>query len=263
MSAYGDVMIFVSQLIDLACLVGGPRLSHRVYLRRLERWRTFEAEYYLLDHLIDPNQSSIDVGGNEGIYAGRMAQLCQQVHCFEPNPRLASGLRERLPDNAIVHECALSDRTGNAELRIPYSHHIEMHGGATIEDNNALSGRTHIKRVPCKIARLDDLINEPVGFMKIDVEGHEGAVLAGARRILRDSQPLLLIESEKRHNAAQPESVFKFLSDLGYRGFFLQDRRPIALDAFKSELHQRIENLDSIGKAYFNNFVFLPGQLRS
>src|SRR5450631_4116169 len=113
-------MIIVSQLIALACRIGGPRFAHRVYLRRLERWKTFEPEYFLLDHFVDPDRVAIDVGANEGVYAGRLSQLCGKVHCFEPIPWFTDDLRKKLDRSVTVHQIALSNKDGHGELRIPY-----------------------------------------------------------------------------------------------------------------------------------------------
>jgi FkbM family methyltransferase len=254
-------MILVSQVIDLASRLGGPRFAHDLFLRRLARWGTYEPEYYLLDHLVDPARAAIDIGANEGIYAGRMAQLCARVHCFEPIPWFAVALRKKLPPSVVVHECALSNRTGSGELRIPYNNDVEMHGTATLETENPLPGSTHVKPVPCRLERLDDVIAEPVGFMKIDVEGHELAILEGAERILRAHRPVLLVESETRHNRAAPQSIFDFLTGLGYVGFFQKQHRLHGISAFDPATDQRPENIRSEANAYVNNFIFVPGAI--
>jgi FkbM family methyltransferase len=261
-------MIFVSQIIDLACAIGGPRFAFNVHLRRLERYRTFEPEYYLLDHLVDPGRSALDIGANEGFYAGRLAQLTKSVHCFEPIPRFAAGIRSKLDSSVVVHQCAASNRSGTAEIRVPYRGDTEFHGNSTLEQGNLLSGSTHIKLVPCNLVRLDDVVTEPVGFIKIDVEGHEIAVLEGAQRLLNEHKPILLIESERRHNAEAPESVFRFLQDRGYMGIFLERHRIKGLAAFRVETHQRLKYLgteNTLGRArvdagdvYVCNFIFLP-----
>jgi FkbM family methyltransferase len=255
-------VIIVSPLIDLACRIGGPRFAHTVYLRRLERWRTFEPEYFLLDHLVDPRRAAVDVGANEGIYAGRLAQLCPSVHCFEPIPWMAAALRAKLPHSVIVHEAAASNRAGAGELRIPYRGETQMHGTSTIEAANRLDDSTDVKVVPCRLETLDEALREPVGFLKIDVEGHELAVLQGAAELIRRDRPVLLVESEKRHCPHAPESIFAFLNGLGYGGCFLEDGRPWALSAFQAQQHQPVTNLaDGTRKigTYINNFIFVPG----
>ncbi len=256
-------VIFISRLIDVASRLGGPRLAFQIHLRRLERWRTFEAEYYLLDQLVDPRRAAIDVGGNEGIYAGRLAQLCPRVHCFEPIPWLASGLRARLPRSVMVHQMALSNREGQAELRIPFHEGIEDQGYATLESANALHASTDIKIISCDLNRLDAMVAESVGFIKIDVEGHEMAVLEGATEILTKHRPVLLVESETRHNSAAPRNIFEFLADLGYDGEFMVGEQRNPVSAFRADWHQNVESLavpvkdgGSIAPRYINNFIF-------
>lgn len=254
-------MLIVSQLVDLACRIGGPRFAHDVQLRRTARWRDFEQEYYLLDHLVDPARSAIDVGANEGIYAGRLSQLCPRVHCLEPIPWFAANLRRRLRASVTVHEVAASNRTGEGLLRIPYRGEVEMHGTSTIEAGNQLTEATHVREVPCRLVRLDDLLDEPIGFLKVDVEGHELAVLQGAAGLIARHRPVLLVESEKRHNSEAPESVFAFLAERGYTGLYCQEGRLQALTRYRSATHQRQENLvggtRKVGQ-YVNNFIFLP-----
>lgn len=255
-------MMIVSQLIDLACRIGGPRFSHEVFLRQLQRWRTFEPEFYLLERLVDPERCAADVGANEGIYAGRLAQLCPKVHCFEPIPWFAETLRKKLKRSVIVHELALSNRTGAAALRIPYRDSVELHGATTVEAENPLLGVTHVRTVNCAVRRLDDCIDEPTGFIKIDVEGHELAVLEGAQRILTTSWPVLLIESESRHNTKAPESIFDFLLHLGYAGVFMKEGKLSPISEFRRELDQSPYSLSADSaeerrrKPYVNNFIF-------
>ncbi len=246
----------VSRLLDMAARAAGPRVAHLHALRRLEWRRSFEPEYYLLDHLIDRRRLALDVGANEGNYAGRMAQLGARVHCFEPIPWFAQALREKLDPAVVVHHCAASNRAGNGVLRIPYRGETELHGISTLEPANTLAGSTHVREIPCRLVRLDDAITEPVGFIKIDVEGHELAVLEGAERLLREHRPVLLIESEARHSAGAPHNIFRHLTERGYVGCYLLDGRPAGLSTFEPQIHQREENAMQAGRLYVNNFIF-------
>lgn len=256
-------MFLVSQVIDMYARLAGPRTAHEIYLRRLERWRTFEQEYFLLDHLVDKDRVSVDVGANEGIYAGRLSQLCRHVHCFEPIPWMAEALAAKLRDNVTIHKCAATNRAGRGVLKIPYDRGVAQHGTSTIEASNPLPDSTHHEEVPCDLVRLDDVVAEPVGFIKVDVEGHELAVLQGAERILSNDRPVVLVESEHRHNPDAPESVIALMSDMGYGGFFMADGRMRPLAAFNRERDQESGNLviangryERTG-TYVNNFIFL------
>ncbi len=250
----GKSMMIVSDLVNLASKIGGPHFAFQVKLRRLQRWRNFEREFYMLDQFVDPGRAAIDIGANHGFYAGRLAQLTKRVHCFEPVPALIDELRQKLDHRVIVHGCALSDHAGTTELRIPYRDDDEWHGDATIEQTNHLYG-DRFTSVDCKVARLDDLVNEPVGFIKIDVEGHEVSVLRGAQRILTKHHPILLVESERRHNKEAPENIFSFLAGLGYSGYFHSStNEKIDCSSFSVEEHQQMSNFGT--SRYVCNFLF-------
>ena len=68
-------MFLMSGLVDLVGTIGGARRAFDIELWRVARYRTFEPEYFLLDHLVDPARAAVDVGANEGLYAERMASL--------------------------------------------------------------------------------------------------------------------------------------------------------------------------------------------
>ena len=264
-------MFLISPLITFYGRMRGPRVAHSIDLARLERWRSFEAEYYLLKYLVDPGRAAVDVGANEGIYSGRLSQLAPRVVSFEPIPWFADRLRRKLGRNVTVVEAALSNRSGTAQLRIPYHEAIEMHGTSTLEAHNPLPGATRVRLIDCRLEKLDDVVEAPVGFIKIDVEGHEVPVLEGAETILRRDRPILYVETERRHNAEAPGATFRFLQARGYTGYFLKLNRLHPLADFDVEVDQDPENVrndhlarspDAAGRAkkpYVNNFIFTPG----
>jgi hypothetical protein len=53
-------MRFLSPILNAACRMAGPRVAFRVLLHRLQRWRTFEREFFLLDRLVDRNRAAVD-----------------------------------------------------------------------------------------------------------------------------------------------------------------------------------------------------------
>jgi FkbM family methyltransferase len=235
-------MFLVSALLDLAAKAGGPRLQHRLFLYRAGRWNWGEPEWHLLDHLIDPLKAAVDIGASHGFYAGRLSQLCPRVHAFEPNPKMARRLLTTMPGNVAVHEIALSDRAGTAELRVPATGDGEPEARGTLEARNELTGMEVAQSITCRIARLDDVLNEPIGFIKIDAEGHELAVLRGARRILSDQRPSLIVESDPGMHPEAPHNVFSELSEIGYAGAFLHEGRLCGLGRYRPGLA--------------NNFIF-------
>jgi hypothetical protein len=73
--------------------------------------------------------------------------------------------------------------------------------------------------VPVQTRTLDSFALEHVDFMKIDVEGHELAVLRGASETLARHRPWLVVEAWEDHR----EPVKQLLAALDYDLRPLQD----------------------------------------
>ena len=173
-----------------------------------------EPEAVLVSSLCSKNRISIDVGANLGGYTWLMKPHSRRVIAIEPNPELATRPKwlcyPSMQTSVSVRNIALSDLDGTITLRIP----LGEHAGATIEAANPLLGRkTREVRVPSRC--LDDLPIDDVGFIKIDVEGHELAVLRGAERLLRESRPNLLIEANAEHRPNAVPSIHEYLAPFG------------------------------------------------
>jgi FkbM family methyltransferase len=222
---------------------------------------THEPEMALLPHLSNPNRIAIDVGANDGVYSHLLLDRARQVIAFEPNPWLVRKLKRVLGKRVRIEEVALSDSAGKAEIRIPRY----RYGHATIEPENTLellAAKDEIRAVSVVTKTLDSFEFADVGFIKVDVEGHEAAVLRGGRETIRRCLPNLLIEVEERHTRGGVANVTSFLNDLGYEGFYYQDGELRPMSSFNLATQQNIANLGVHG-LYINNFIFsTKGQLR-
>ncbi len=190
---------------------------------RIYAWYAFwkgEPELQILSKLVDPQKESIDVGSNYGVYAYHLSRLTPRVHAYEPNPGLAARLCKAVPANVTVYEAGLSDEPGAASLHVPvYADGRHMHGCAKIVDGIAANdGIMHSVKLAC----LDDAEFMNIGFIKIDVEGHEEKVLRGAVRLLERCKPILLVEIEQRHLNKNAGEVIAYIESLGYRTFSLK-----------------------------------------
>lgn len=157
-----------------------------------------------------------------------------------------------------VHPVALSDGAGTATLHVPVDERgIEHDASASI--NAGVSART--RRIKIPVASLDSFNFDNLDFIKIDTEGHESSVLAGAVETIKRCTPALLIEIEQRHNWSQPiASIVVRLASFGYSGFFLKDGRLISIELFDAARDQSEQVLEIHSRNYINNFLFLNNQ---
>ena len=203
--------------------------------RRLKRaiQKSYEEELLILDRIVNKELESIDVGAYRGVYTYRLSQLSKHVYSFEPNPLIFPYLNKNLKKivkNITLYNTALSDVKTVTDLKISkrfntiikknYEERYEL-GTATIHKNNLLINKEFIT---CKVKteRLDDLLaNKNIGFIKIDVEGHEKNVLMGSENLIKKNKPILLVEIEERHSKEKVEDTINFINNLGYKSYFL------------------------------------------
>lgn len=233
------------------------RLAPRMLWRhRLRSWGTepSEPEIALVPSLCSRHLATADVGAYGGEYTMHAIPHSGACLMFEPNPERAEALRKVFLSSARIEQVALSHTGGSADLRIPKGGDAR----ATIENANALSYAESVNTVRTPVKRLDDYAGHRFGFVKIDVEGHEEAVLRGATTILRRDKPSLLIEIEDRHNEGALERIRRMLKPLGYQGYFLLEQLR-SLDEFDAATMQNPANIrggERLG-LYVNNFLFL------
>ena len=231
----------------------------------MHRPRSAEQELFYLDRIVPPGAVTVDVGANCGLYTRKLARLSRQVYAFEPSRQMADLLRRTSAPNVSVHEIALSDQTGNAELFIPQDGQELIHGLASLEPAVNGFGKS-VASINVPTARLDAVVRQDVAFVKIDVEGHELNVLKGAIELLEHSQPVFLVEAEDRHREQATRSIFEFFENRSYRGFFLREGHAFPVEQFSAaELQDTSALLPDGGRKrgqfYVNNFFFFPPHL--
>ena len=86
-----------------------------------------------------------------------------------------------------------------------------------------------------EIKRFDDLpiASEPVGLLKIDVEGHEPEAIAGMRTMLERDGPLVLFECNRKTDPSSTDHMLTSLRELGYNYF-------ASLESPESVISQRL-----------------------
>lgn len=157
-----------------------------------------------------------DIGANVGYVSLSLAKRvgrCGLVIAFEPVPQNIEAFRRNIEINGITNvqllEAAGSDRAGEAVIRIAEN----LSTASLVWHRDNPSAAELCIRTVC----IDELVESgELGFpkfVKIDVEGAEGAVLQGMRRTLAAALPVLFIECSE----AGREMAWNILRKLGYR----------------------------------------------
>jgi FkbM family methyltransferase len=176
------------------------------------RFEGGEPELAALDRIVPPNcRTAVDAGANVGLYAIRLAGLCRTVHAFEINAGITAHLQHARLPNATLWHTGLSSADREVTLHVPVlPTGLVLDGWASLAPGNCPDARDHVQ-IAGHVRTLDSFDLRDVDFMKIDVEGHELDLLAGAVATLDRDRPRILIEAKSLAPVAD------FLGRFAYR----------------------------------------------
>lgn len=182
-----------------------------------------------------------DIGANTGYYAIMTAFLGSGTinsYAFEPLAEAAWSIEQsarlnRLEEKVKIFRTALSDKSGAATLYL---------AGSASSLNADFLGLPDAAHKSINTETLDNLaakqgLPDP-DFIKIDVEGHELAVLEGAKKTIEHSKPVMFVAMAKilknlgGKSFTNPdfEKTFGLLEGMGYKLYCLKGARPLAAD---------------------------------
>jgi hypothetical protein len=141
-------------------------------------------------------------------------------------------------------------------------HASDVRGRDALATLTGPKGEPGEREVPVRTAILDNYEFDDVKFIKIDVEGHESAMIAGAEDTLRRCTPTVLIEIEQCLNDRPIADLFERFESLGYSGWFRRSRQWAPLSTFDVERDQLLLIDQPTSVSYINNFVFVAGGSR-
>jgi hypothetical protein len=130
-----------------------------------------------------------------------------------------------------------------------------MYGHATLED---LPDDTAVETVEIKAITLDSLDLNPT-FAKIDIEGHEVAMLRGSEDTMSRGRPVLLVEIDWRHQleTKRRAELISWLICHDYRVHYVIGHdlsEPVELSA-DTDPNSKIDN-----SPYIFNWFMIPAQ---
>lgn len=176
------------------------RLGHWEFEEFIEVMKVFDNYYQ------KPTGTFIDVGCNIGAFMLPLARrFSNEIIGFDCQLPLIDAANKTFRINDIKNARAfchiITDRTQEISVStIDYTHPANL-GSYELEPPYQNSdSNVQIKSVTSETTvtkTLDSLVSNDVCFIKIDVEGMEHKVLAGAQGIIRRSRPFLTLENHK------------------------------------------------------------------
>jgi FkbM family methyltransferase len=196
----------------------GDHISDRIRASGLYEREILE---FLRDHVFDRalcgEQTALDVGANIGNHSIFFSDLFKKVVAFEPNPLARTILEVNAELNGVANidlrATALSDKSGSSVLHFAPGNlgaaHLATAGAQSME-----------RKVKVELAVGDEVVasEEPIGFIKVDVEGAELQVLQGLEQTIRSHLPLIMLEQWPAviDGPTGTSPAVGFLSGLGY-----------------------------------------------
>lgn len=193
---------------------------------------TYESETSkLFINNLSAGQVVYDIGANAGYFSLLSSELVKEagkVYAFEPLPVNIHLLRAHLAKNAATNievvAMALSDQAGEVD----FSDSGNSSANTLVKSSSLYMNSRKIK---VRTISLDEFVfgsnNVVPALLKIDVEGAELSVLNGARKVLMECRPLIVLATHDCHVKDVSASCLSLLKDLNYKCEKIADTKMI------------------------------------
>jgi len=242
-----------------------PRIEGFIRRFVLSKFAFPEDEMELLHRSNFEFAISVDVGAALGHYTWILSRQSRYVFALEPGCYHGSFLSKNVYfSNITLIRAAAGPAVGKAQL-FSVGEGEEANHTATLSGSNPVAIDSNAKSSAVEMVTLDQLlgeVTESVDFIKIDVEGFENDVLAGAKSVIFRHHPAILCEIELRHNHNAGE-FFSMMKEFGYEcaywsggrfNSFELDNLP-GLQSEANLKHRLSNNTRAVaGNQYINNF---------
>jgi FkbM family methyltransferase len=204
----------------------------------------------LFSYLVGPGDRCVDVGANVGVHTVRLARLVGrdgEVIAIEPDPDVVRRTQRNIALNGLpnvrIIGAAASERVGELRLYRP-SPWDTNRARASLMHHPYLTGAT--TTVP--VETLDGICDgAPVALIKIDVEGHEAAVVRGAADTISRYSPSIVFEyAPDLLDDEVAQTPFDWLAQRGYEIFRIRCARHVLTGRGRLVLERLLE-LPAVG----------------
>lgn len=193
----------------------------------IKKEKIYEPEHtWLVEKIIKDDSVALDIGANIGYFTAVMADKISKgkIYTIEAVPMLA-GLIEKSKkicgwNNVEILNTGLYDGKGDLTVRVNY---VNPGCFRVLNESDELEkiDKNIVEQV--SLDTLDNLLYDKLSrldYIKMDVEGAEGRVFKGGKKIIEKFKPVVTWEftpSTLEQNGTPPKELLTYLSGLGYK----------------------------------------------
>lgn len=185
----------------------------------------------LFSRLVRPGDRCVDVGANVGVHTIRLARLVGSggaVIGIEPDPQVLARTGRNVALNQLGNVrligAAASDQPGELQLYRPSARDTNRARSSLMRHPYLTGAATTVP-----VVTLDGVCaGAPVALIKIDVEGHEAAVVRGAAETIDRWMPSIVFEyAPDLLDDVVAQTPFDWLAERGYEMFRIRCARHV------------------------------------
>jgi FkbM family methyltransferase len=182
----------------------------------------------LFGYLVRPGDRCVDVGANVGVHTVRLARLVGadgEVIAIEPDPDVVQRANRNIALNGLANvrviSAAASECAGETRLFRPSPWDTNRARASLLHHPYLTGAQTTVR-----VVTVDDVCaGVPVALIKVDVEGHEPAVVRGAAGTIARHAPSIVFEFAPMLLAGPAQTAFGWLFERGYTLFRVRAAR--------------------------------------
>jgi len=231
-------------------------IGHRFFMYAYYRYKAiYEPSLDHLSTLINPGDNILDIGANIGYFTVKFAKWVSsggRVIAIEPEPANIKTLKMVLARNGLrnvdVIKAAAAEKDGSLFL--------------SLNPLNPADHRLGESGIVIQAITIDSLLQETgwpvVSFIKIDVQGAELRVLAGAKETISRFKPTFLIEIDDkalRESGSSADDLVELLRLQGYQ-MFGTERTSIGMPVTDEDYKLRLQKMG------YADFIFIHKKIR-
>lgn len=185
----------------------------------------------IIKRYIKPGQIVLDVGANIGYYTVIMSKAvgkCGKVICFEPTDHYRKVLYNNIDINELnnvkILKYGLSNKRQNLNIDIGNC-------SATLHNPSDFGNDLNQKTQRIVLHKLDSIFDslniDRVDFIKVDIDGHEHAFIEGAKKVIEEYNPIILLEVNHLNYLQYGITAWDFYDYLISNGFKIYSEKSL------------------------------------